>query len=329
MASRSELRRRRQRRLLSVVLLVIIAFTFVRDVIHAAHDSVSARSSRNTTFGALANVVLHESNRLDRDTMYVLKHAGTTSRDDFVNQWSQLEVRARQLSLDAARLTEPPVDRGVNERLVSVMATRVTCWEQIRSLVAAPLELAPVQPATQSLQATQGAIASSNATWRAVRGRLRHEPGRVRLVASRWRLADPVVVNYINTALGQVRLHAAPTVAINTLSVDPQPLPSQTAQLVLLSRDQFNLGVSMRNRSSSDATVTVHLLLSPEGGSGDAVQRSQTIALARHSNAAVLFDAVPIRASEHGMFRVWVTGARPTSPGLASRILTFKVASAG
>jgi hypothetical protein len=138
-----------------------------------------------------------------------------------------------------------------------------------------------------------------------------------------------VVVTYINTTLGQVRLQAAPTVAINAISVDPQPLPSRAAQLVLLSRDQFNLGVSMRNRSSSDATVTVHLLLSPEGGSGDAVQRTETIALPRHSNAAVLFDAIPIKASEHGMLRIWITGAQPTSPGLASRIMTLKVAAAG
>jgi hypothetical protein len=54
-----------------------------------------------------------------------------------------------------------------------------------------------------------------------------------------------------------------------------------------------------------------------------------TIVLPKQSNAAVLFDSVAIKASERGVFRIWVTGARPGSPGSASRFYTFKVASAG
>ncbi len=329
MASRSELRRRRQLRLLVVVIIVATLGTFARDVIRAAHDSQSARASRNTTFGTLARHLLLEGAALDHDTLVTLQQATTLSRSDFLDAWAQLEVRARQVTLDAARLRVPAVDRQLNGLLGDVMTQRITSWEVIRNSVLTPLGIGTTPSSTVSLTSALATITATNAQWSAAHGRLHREPGHVRLPVNEWTLPANDVTGLIATALQQVRLRPSATVSINAVSIDPQPLPSDAAQLVLLARDQIAVGVSLRNLSSTDATVTVHLVLAPERNSGAPVSKSMNVFLPKQSNAAVLFDSIAIRASEHGAFRIWVTGARPNTPGSASRFYTFKVASAG
>ncbi len=329
MASRGELRRRRQLRVLIVVIAVATLGTFARDVINAAHNSQSARASRNTTFGTLASQLLREGAALDHDTLVTLQRATTMSRSDFVDAWDQLEVRARQVGLDTARLQVPTVDRQLNVVLADIMIQRVSSWEVIRHYVTAPLGVGTAQTTTVPLVSALATIARTNAQWSAAHGRLHREPGHVRLPVSEWTLPANDVTGLIATALQQVRLRASATVSINAVSIDPQPLPSNAAQLVLLAREQISVGVSLRNLSSTDTTVTVHLALAPDQKSGVPVSKSITVVLPKQSNAAVLFDSVAIKASERGVFRIWVTGARPNSPGSASRFYTFKVASAG
>jgi hypothetical protein len=328
-ATRSELRRRRQLRILVVLIAALVLGTFARDVLHAAHDSESARASRNTTFGTLARQLLRESASLDHDTLVTLQGATTLSRGEFVDAWAQLEVRARQVALDAARLRLPPVDGQVNRVLADVMAQRIASWEVIRNAATEPLVVATNESSLTSLTTALAAITRTNEEWRAAHQRLRHKPGRVRLPLREWKLSGNDVPGLIATVVQQVRLRTQATVSINAVSVDPQPLPSSAAQLVLLARDQVSLGVSLRNDSSSATTVTVHLVLTPAQHSGIAVTKSTAVVLPKQSNAAVLFNSVAIRASEHGVLRIWVTGARPSSPGSASRVYTFKVASAG
>ena len=329
MASRSELRRRRQLRVLVAVVVVATIGTFARDVVRAAHDSQSARASRNTTFGTLARDLLRDGAALDRDTLVTLQQATTLSRSDFVDAWAQLEVRARQVKLDAARLQTPPVDRQLHTVLAEIMAQRIVSWEVIRSAVTTPLGIHPGQTTSVPVESALATITRTNEQWRAAHRRLQSEPGHVRLPVSEWTLPANDVAGLIATALQQVRLRASATVSITAVSIDPQPLPSNAAQLVLLAREEISLGVSLRNLSSTDTTVTVHLVLAPEQKSGVPVSMSMTAFLPKQSNAAVLFDSVAIRASEHGVLRIWVTGARPYSPGSASRFYTFKVASAG
>ena len=329
MASRSELRRRRQLRVLVAVIVVATMGTFARDVIRAAHDSESARASRNTTFGTLARDLLRDGAALDHDTLVTLQQATTMSRTDFVDAWTQLEVRARQVALDAARLQVPPVDRQLHVVLAEVMAQRVSSWEVIRSAVTVPLGIRPAQTTSVSLDSALATITRTNEQWSDAHNRLQREPGHVRLPVSEWMLPANDVTGLIATALQQVRLRASATVSINAVSIHPQPLPSNAAQLVLLAREEISVGVSLRNLSSTDTTVTVHLVLAPDQKSGVPVSQSMTAFLPKQSNAAVLFDSVAITASEHGVLRIWVTGARPYSPGSASRSYTFKVASAG
>ena len=329
MATRSELRRRRQLRALVALMAVLVLGTFARDVLHAAHDSESARASRNTTFGTLARQLLRESTSLDHDTLATLQGATSMSRGDFVEAWAQLEVRARQVAIDAARLQVPAVDRQVNRVLVDVMAQRVASWEVIRNAATESLGVATTPTPSASLRSALVAIARTNDEWRAAHQRLRREPGHVRLPLSEWTLSGNDVPALVATVTQQVRLRTGATVSVNAVLIDPQPLPSSAAQLVLLARDQMSIGISLRNDSSTNATVTVHLVLAPEQRSGIPVTKSATVILGKQSNTAVLFDSVTIRASEHGVVRIWVTGARPSSPGSASRIYTFKVASAG
>ena len=329
MASRGELRRRRQLRVLVVVIVVVTVGTFARDVIRAAHDSQSARASRNTTFGTLARELIREGATLDHDTLVTLQQATTMSRSDFVDAWDQLESRARQVTLDAARLQVPTVDRQLNVLLADVMTQRVSSWEVIRNSVLTPLGIGATPSSSGSLASALATITATNEQWSAAHGRLHRAPGHVRLPVSEWTLPANDVTGLIATAVQQVRLRASATVSINAVSIDPQPLPSNAAQLVLLAREQIAVGVSLRNLSSTDATVTVHLSLAPDQKSGPPVSKSMTIVLPKQSNAAVLFDSVAIKASERGVLRIWVTGARPNSPGSASRFYTFKVASAG
>lgn len=329
MASRGELRRRRQLRVLVVVIVVAMVGTFARDVIRAAHDSQSARASRNTTFGTLARDLIREGAMLDHDTLMTLQLATTLSRSDFIDAWSQFEVRARQVTLDATRLRLPDVDRQLNVLLADVMTQRVSSWEVIRSSVLTPLGMGATQSSSVSLASALATITATNAQWGSAHNRLQREPGHVRLPVGEWTLPANDVTGLVTTAVQQVRLRPSDAVSINAVSIDPQPLPSDAAQLVLLAREQISVGVSLRNLSSTDATVTVHLSLTPDQKSGPPVSKSMTIVLPKQSNAAVLFDSVAIKASERGVFRIWVTGARPGSPGSASRFYTFKVASAG
>jgi len=328
-ASRGELRRRRELRVLVVVIVVVTVGTFARDVIRAAHDSQSARASRNTTFGTLARELIREGATLDHDTLVTLQQATTMSRSDFVDAWDQLEARARQVTLDAARLQVPTVDRQLNVLLADVMTQRVSSWEVIRNSVLTPLGIGATPSSSGSLASALATITATNEQWSAAHGRLHRAPGHVRLPVSEWTLPANDVTGLIATAVQQVRLRASATVSINAVSIDPQPLPSNAAQLVLLAREQIAVGVSLRNVSSTDTTVTVHLVLAPDQHSGVPVTQSMNVLLPKQSNAAVLFDSVAIQASEHGVFRIWVTGARPSSPGLASRFYSFKVASAG
>ena len=329
MASRGELRRRRQLRVLVVVIVVATVGVFARDVIRAAHDSQSARASRNTTFGTLARALIREGAALDHDTLVTLQRATTMSRSDFVDEWNQLEVRARQVTLDATRLRVPAVDRQLNVLLADVMTQRVSSWEVIRHSVTAPLGIGPTQSSSVSLTSALATITATNEQWGSAHDRLRREPGHVRLPVSEWTLPANDATGLIATAVQQVRLRPSATVSINAVSIDPQPLPSDAAQLVMLAREQISVGVSLRNLSSTDTTVTVHLALAPDQKSGVPVSKSITVVLPKQSNAAVLFDSVAIKASERGVFRIWVTGARAYSPGSASRFYTFKVASAG
>lgn len=329
MASRGELRRRRQLRVLVVVIIVATVGTFASDVMRAAHDSQSARASRNTTFGTLARNLLREGTALDHDTLVLLQQATTISRSDFVDAWSQLDARARQVTLDAARLRVPSVDNKLNVLLADVMTQRVANWEVIRNSVLTPLGIGTAQSSSVALTSALAALTTTNAQWSAAHGRLHREPGHVRLPLGEWTLPANDVTGLIATTLQQVRLRPSASVSINAVSIDPQPLPSEAAQLVLLAREQISVGVSLHNPSATDATVVVHLLLAPDRKSGTLVAKAMTIAIPKQSHAAVLFDSVAIRASEHGALRIWVTGARPNSPGSASRFYTFKVASAG
>lgn len=329
MASRGELRRRRQLRVLIIVVVLATVGTFARDVIRAAHDSQSARASRNTTFGTLGRDLIREGATLDHDTLVTLQRATTLSRSDFVDAWNQLEVRARQVTLDATRVRVPAVDRQLNVLLADVMTQRISSWEVIRNSVLTPLGIGTTQSSLVSLTSALATITATNAQWGSAHNRLYREPGGVRLPVSEWTLPANDVTGLIATAVQQVRLQPSATVSINAVSIDPQPLPSDAAQLVLLAREQISVGVSLRNLSSTDATVTVHLVLAPEQKSGVPVSKSMSVVLPKQSNAAVLFDSIAIQASERGAFRIWVTGARPNSPGSASRFYTFKVASAG
>ena len=329
MATRSELRRRRQFRTLIALVVVLVVGVFARDVMRAAHDSESARESRNTTFGTLARQLLREGAMLDHDTLATLQGATSLSRSDFVDAWAQLEIRARQVTLDAARLRVPAVDGRVNSVLADVMAQRVSSWEVIRNAATKPLGVATSAKPSVSLSSALATIARPNDEWRDAHRRLLRKPGHVRLPMNEWTLPANDVNALVATVVQQVRLRTEATVSMNAVLIDPQPLPSRAAQLVLLARDQMSVGVSLRNDSSSDAKVTVHLALAPEQRSGVPVTKSITVILAKQSNTAVLFDSVAIRASEHGVLRIWVTGAQPSSPGSASRFYTFKVASAG
>lgn len=333
MARKSAVRRKRQFQVLTALLVLAVIVVFGRDVLRAAHDSRSARESRNTSFATLATAIISSSSSLDHDTISLLDSAPSMSRSTLLTSWTELEKRARDVLQSAEHAREPSIETGINEKLTSVMTLRIAAWETIRQSVEGPLGVPGVTtPPSGVLNQAVANLQTANTAWERAHGALRHRPGHVRLPLGAWTLPTLDVPGLVHAAITTLALRPNAIVAINAVSMNPQPLPSGSAgatALVLLPTSSVELGVSVRNSSTTDTTITVHATLTPTNRLGKVVTLSATSSLRASSNTAVLFSEVPITPGERAILRVWVSGAAPTSKGAANRIYTVKVASAG
>lgn len=324
MAKRASVRRRRRFLALTVVVFVALTALFIRDVLQAAHDSKSNQVSLNRSFVVLANASLREQDAIDAATVDALAHARSLSRLEFATSLHDLSQRINRVAENARILNSPTVANNANIRFVELTLQRVAAWRTVRDAIEAPLRLHHHDALlTTELRAALSAIQSSNSQWAQLRYLLAKEPGRCVMRESMWALGT---ISYrAITSLGRFdNLRPFSAVAIGAVAIDPQPLPSRSARIVLLPKTEVGIGVSVRNVGRSPISVVVSVNTRWRRGEPSILRARRTIPAGRSS--AVIFSSVPTYPGVRGMLKIHVGGAPPAWRGAATREYSVKVA---
>lgn len=324
MASRSTVRRRRRLFILSSVVVVVLATVFVRDVLQAARDSETNRRTLNRSFAVLVNSNLGEQNAIDGETLGLIRSPQTLSRWELESTLSDLHQRVNRVRETAVQLGTPRIAGDVNEQFGHMTDVRVAAWSDIVTFIEASLHI-PHRGSSSlaSLRSAVERINESNASWDRIRGQLSAEPGKVRLSESRWGLGA-LTERDVARFIGRSALQPLTAAAISAIAIDPQPLPSRSAQIVLLPKTSIGIGVSVRNvgRVTSTLTITV----STRWRRAEPVTVTAHRTLAAGTSVAVVFPEIPTYPGMRGTLIVRVTGAAPAYPGATTRQYSVKVA---
>lgn len=324
MATRATVRRRRRFLTFSTIVAVTLTTLFIRDVVQAAHESTTNRSSLNRSFSVLVNASLIEQDKVDAATMILLSHARSMSRNEFKTTLIDLSQRMDRVEENARLLDTPAIARRVNRRFMEVTLSRVMAWRTIRDALEAPLRLVDRSaPTPTEIRRAFELIQTSNRRWSTLRLALRHEPGHRVMRASRWSLSS-VSSRDISKVTQLSNLTPFSAIAIGAIAIDPQPLPSRSAQVVLLPKTEVGIGVTVRNVGRS--TVSVVVSVSTKWRRGDPATMSIRRTIAAGTSTAVIFPAVPTYPGVRGSLTVHVGGAAPAWRGAATREYSLKVA---
>ena len=324
MATRATVRRRRRFLILTTILAVTVTILFIRDVVQAAHDSKSNQSSLNRSFSVLANSSMREQDRVDAATVTLMSQARSLTRSEFKTTLTDLSQRMDRVAENARMLETPSIVRHVNRRFIDLTLTRVAAWRTIRDALEGSLRLTdrPV-PSVSEVRRAFELIRTSNSQWSRLRLALRREPGRSVMRPSTWSLGN-LTDRSIATVTKMPNLTPFTAVAIGSVAIDPQPLPSRSAQLVLLPKTEVGIGVTVRNVGRSKVTVVVSVSTKWRRGEPSTFSTRRTIPAG--TSTAVIFPSVPTFPGVRGSLTVHVGGAAPAWRGAATREYSVKVA---
>jgi len=323
-AKRATVRRRRRFLILTVVLVATLATLFVRDVLNAAHDSKTNQYTLNRSFSVLANSSMEEQDAVDAATMTLLSQARSMTRSEFKATLTNLTQRVDRIAENARMLESPTIVRNVNHRLIELTMNRVAAWRTVRDALEGPLRLIDrPTPSVTELRHALELIRASNDQWATLRFALRHQPGRSVMRASTWSLAITTDQSFSSVA-SLPNLAPFSAVAIGAIAVDPQPLPSRSAQIVLLPKTEVGIGVTVRNVGRSKASVVISVSMRWRHADTSTVSTRRTIPAG--TSTAVIFPAVPTYPGMRGTLTVHVGAAAPGFRGAATREYSVKVA---
>ena len=324
MAKRATVRRRRRFLILSVVLFASITTLFVRDVLGAAHDSKSNQYTLNRSFAVLVNSSMAEQDAVDATTMSLLSQARSVSRSEFKTTLMNLSQRVDRIAENAGMLASPAIVRNANKRFIELTSNRVTAWRTIRNALASPLGLIDrPAPSIAEVRHALELIRVSNDQWATLRFALRHQPGHPVMRASTWSLATTTDKTFSSVvSLPQLTPYSA--VAIGAIAIDPQPLPSRSAQIVLLPKTEIGIGVTIRNVGRSKVSAVISVSMRWRHADPSAVRMRRAIPAG--TSVAVIVPAVPTYPGMRGTLTVHVSGAAPAFRGAATREYSVKVA---
>ena len=324
MANRSTVRRRRRFLVLTSVLLVVLVTVFVRDVLQAARESETNRRALNRSFAVLVNANLHEQDALDADTLALLHSARSLSRSELETTLATLHQRVTRISQSASQLTSPRIAGDLNDHFAQLTNARVAAWNDIVAVLETSLRITDhARPPAGSVRSAAQRIQATNSTWETLRGRLRSEPGSVRLNPSLWGLGT-LVERDVTRVATLANLQPLSAAAISAIAIDPQPLPSRSAQIVLLPKTSIGIGVSVRNTGRVTSTLTISVSTRWRRESPLTVSARRT--LSAGTSVAVVFPEIPTYPGMRGTLSVRVTGAAPAYPGATTRQYSVKVA---
>jgi hypothetical protein len=323
-ANRSTVRRRRRFLVLSSVVFIVLATVFIRDVVHAARESETNRSALNRSFAVLVNANLREQNAIDVDTLNLLRSAKSLSRSAFESSLAVLHQRVDRVREAAAQLSTPRLAGDINLRFIQVTSDRAAAWNDLAEILEVSLRI-PHRDSHRvfSVRTTAEDIQTSNATWEQLRGQLRSEPGSVRLHESRWGLGS-LTEQDVARVSRLANLQPLSAAAISAIAIDPQPLPSRSAQIVLLPKTSIGIGVSVRNTGRVTSTLSITVATRWRRAAPVTVTARRTVAAG--TSVAVVFPEIPTYPGMRGTLSVRVTGAAPAFPGATTRQYSVKVA---
>jgi hypothetical protein len=323
-AKRATVRRRRRFLILTVVLVATLSTLFVRDVLQAAHESKSNQSTLNRSFSVLANSSIREQNAIDEATMNVIEQARSITRTEFKTTMTHLSQRMDRVAESVRLLDSPTIVRSINERFVALSLNRVAAWRTVRDALEGPLRLADrPTPAATEVRTALELIRSTNAEWLSLRLALQDEPGKSVMRQSNWTMAT-LTDRSVAAVTTATNLKPFSAVAIGAIAIDPQPLPSRSAQIVLLPKTEVGIGVTVRNVGR--AKITVDISVSTKWRHGDPLTLSARRTIPAGTATAVIFPAVPVYPGMRGSLIVHVGGAAPAWRGAATREYSVKVA---
>lgn len=309
---------------MTIALVATLTGLFVRDVLQAAHESKFNQSTLNRSFSVLANASVREQNDIDASTVALLTQARTMARSEFISRLSDLSHRMDRVAENARLLETPKIVRAINERFISVTLNRVAAWYTVRDAIEGPLHLTDrPTPAVPEVQRALELMRISNSQWSKLRRALRNEPGRCILRKSSWSLSTFSSRTVLAVAtLPNLRPFSA--VAIGAIAIDPQPLPSRSAQIVLLPKTEVGVGVTVRNVGRTPVSIVISVSTKWRHGDPLTVRSRRTVPAG--TATAVIFPAVPVYPGMRGSLTIHVSGAPPAWRGAATREYSVKVA---
>lgn len=306
------------------MLVVTLSTLFIRDVLQAAHESKSNQRTLNRSFAVLANTSVKEQDAIDAATVAIIEQSRSLSRSEFQSTFDNLSQRIDRVAENVRLLESPTINGSVNERFVSFSLNRVGAWRTIRDAIEGPLRLVdrPV-PSSREVRIALETIRSSNTEWSTLRFALRDEPGKSVLRPSTWTMAT-LTERTVSAVATLTNLRPFSAVAIGAIAIDPQPLPSRSAQIVLLPKTEVGIGVTVRNVGRS--TVSVVISISTKWRRGDPLTLRSRRTVPAGTATAVIFPAVPVYPGVRGSLTVHIGGAAPAWRGAATREYSVKVA---
>ena len=324
MAKRAAVRRRRRFLILTVVLVATLTTLFVRDVVQAAHDSKTNQYTLNRSFSVLANSSMAAQDAVDSETLTLLSHARSVTRTEFKTTMTNLSQRMDRIAENTRMLESPNIVRNVNTRFIELTMNRVAAWRTLRDALEGPLRLTDrPTPSVTDVRNALELIRASNDEWSTLRHALRRQPGRCVLRPSTWTLAETTDRSFSSVA-SLPNLAPFSAVAIGAVAIDPQPLPSRSAQIVLLPKTEVGIGVTVRNVGRAKASVVISVSARWRHADPSSVSARRTIPAG--SSTAVIFPAVQTYPGMRGTLTVHVSGAAPAFRGAATREYSVKVA---
>lgn len=301
------------------VAVTLVVLVFARDVARSAHGAIGPRRSENRSFAGLSNALIYQENSFDTGLVRLLRDGPTLTRPVFYARLSLLHQELPVWSTEAELMRRPKLDHDINDLLAQVTQSRIDAYESIMTSITRDLTLPAFTPEgdEQPTTAPARALLASVTSWDHARFDLAKEPGLVTL----HKLTSKAATYY--SSFGDQALVASPTLALSrgigiaAVHVTPAPLPAAKGEILLPPVTAIRVGVSIKNASFVDQSVTIDVTMIPANGPIAGERQSVHVNLGPLQAWAYTPKDFQTVASERATLQITVSGA-PAAPGMAT-----------
>jgi hypothetical protein len=301
------------------VAVTLVVLVFARDVARSAHGAIGPRRSENRSFAGLSNALISQENSFDTGLFRLLRDGPTLSRPIFYARLSLLHQELPVWATEAELLRHQKLDHDINDVMAQITETRIDAYESIMTSITRDLTLPAFTSVGNELPTASPARAllASVSTWDHDRLVLAKDPGLVKMHTLTSKAATYYSSSGDQALVASTTLALQRGVGIAAVLVTPAPLPAPKGEILLPPVDTVHVGVSIKNASFVDQTVTINVTMIPSNGPIPGERQSVRVNLRPLQAFAYTPKNFATVASERATLQITLSGA-PAAPGMVT-----------